>query len=69
MSTYDWIKREEAAGNIYPEVDGFYVWTPAANGGSLNEHALIEMAQYLHARNAYWQWQIDHDPAIGGRSA
>jgi hypothetical protein len=62
---YEWIKREEAAGNIYQEVDGMWVWAPKG-GGFLNEYALNAMAEYLTARNAFWTWQINHDPAIGG---
>jgi hypothetical protein len=67
---WHWIKREEAAGNIFPSDDGYYVWNPdgdrSKGGGFLNEYALIEMTKYLQARNAAWDWQIQHDPAIGG---
>lgn len=64
---YAWIKREEDNGNIYAEVDGYWVWSPThanSGGGFLNEYALLEMVKYLQARNAFWSWQIDHDPAI-----
>lgn len=63
---YEWIKREEAAGNIYQEVDGFWVWGPMGTHGSLNEYALSKMVEYLTARNAFWTWQINNDPALGG---
>jgi hypothetical protein len=63
---YAWIKREEGNGHIYQEVDGFWVWAPQGTQGFLNEYALGEMIDYLRARNAPWQWQIDHDPAIAG---
>jgi hypothetical protein len=69
IGIWEWIKREEAAGNIYEEMDGMWVWAPwhtRTNGGFLNEYALTQMAEYLTARNAYWTWQINHDPAIGG---
>jgi hypothetical protein len=64
--TYAWIKREEADGNFYQEVDGFWVWAPCAGRGCLNEYALTAMLKYLEAKNAAWQWQIDNDPVIGG---
>lgn len=60
-----WILREEGLKNIYAEVDGFYVWTPAPGSGSLTEHSLRTMADYLQAKNAAWQWVIDNDPTIG----
>lgn len=65
---YEWIKREERLGNIYCEVDGYYVWcpTPSAYTGFVNEYGLLEMAKFLAAKNALWDWQIQHDPAIGG---
>lgn len=67
---WEWIKREEERGNIFPGDDGFYVWdpsdSPGVNRGFLNEYALLEMAKYLQARNAHMQWQHEHDPAIGG---
>jgi hypothetical protein len=62
---YAWIKREEAAGRIYMEVDGFWVWEPTKlGGGFLNEYALTKMVEYLTAKNAFWNWQINNDPAI-----
>jgi hypothetical protein len=62
---YAWIKREEAADRIYMEVDGFWVWSPSQEGGGyLNEYALTKMTEYLIARNAFWNWQINNDPAI-----
>lgn len=67
---YEWIKREEASGNIYQELDGYWVWAPGKTlnkGGFLNEYALSKMVEYLTARNAYWTWQINNDPAIGGQ--
>jgi hypothetical protein len=64
---YEWIKREEAAGNIFEGDDGYYVWDPhTPGGGFLNEYGLIVMAKYLQAKNAAWDWQIQHDPAISG---
>ncbi len=65
---YEWIKREEAENRIYQEVDGFWVWAPTA-GGFVNEYALTKMVEYLAARNAFWSWQIDNDPAIGSQPA
>jgi hypothetical protein len=62
---YEWVKREAQEGRIYKEIDGFYVWSPASDSGFLNEHVLTAMAKYLAARNAVWEWQIQHDPAIG----
>ena len=62
--TLDWIKREEAAVNIYQAIDGFYVWGPEKLNGSLNEGGLLFMAEYLKAKNALWQWTIDHDPVL-----
>lgn len=59
---YEWIKREEA-NNIYQEIDGFWVWAPTA-GGFLNEYALTKMVEYLTAKNAAWNWQIQNDPVI-----
>lgn len=67
---YQWIKREEAADRIYQEVDGFWVWAPGKDGGGfLNEYALTKMVEYLTARNAFWSWQINNDPAVGGSEA
>ena len=66
--TYQWIMREEAAGNIYQEVDGFWVWGPGKLNGSLNEGGLLFMADYLKAKNALWEWIINHDPAISGNA-
>ncbi len=63
---YAWIKRLEADGSIYQEVDGFWVWAPKGDGGFVNEYARTKMAEYLSARNFFWQWQIDNDPAISG---
>lgn len=66
---YAWVKREESEGRIYQEVDGFFVWSPCHakdSAGFLNEYALLEMVKYLTAKNALWQWQIDHDPVISG---
>jgi hypothetical protein len=64
-SLFRWIKREEEEGRIYQEVDGYYVWSPNS-GGFVNEYALGYIASYLAAKNAAWDWQIQHDPAVGG---
>jgi hypothetical protein len=66
---YNWIKREEENGNIYQEIDGMWVWCPTfatSYGGFLDEYALTKMVEYLTARNAFWNWVINNDPAVGG---
>ena len=67
---YAWIRREEDAGNIYPEVDGYYVWCPTHNpcghGGTYNEYCLTKMVEYLKAKNSLWHWIINNDPTISG---
>jgi hypothetical protein len=66
---FEWIQREEQQGNIYMEVDGYWVWAPRTGGGFVNEYGLMKMLEYLKAKNAVWEWQIQNDPAIGGHSA
>ena len=64
---YAWIKREQAAGNIFAGDDGFYVWAGTTPGGGyLDEYSLLEMVKYLAAKNALMQWEHEHDPAISG---
>ena len=63
---YNWIKLQEASGSFYQEVDGYWVWSPDGITGFVNEHTLTKLAEYLKAKNAAWDWQINNDPAIGG---
>jgi hypothetical protein len=65
-SIFEWIMREERNGNIYQEVDGYWVWAPNSGyGGFYNEYSLTKILEYLKAKNAPWDWMIQNDPVIG----
>jgi hypothetical protein len=49
-------------GEVYREVDGYYVWWPeSAGGGFLDEHFLRSMADKLHELNRQWDEQVRKD--------
>lgn len=45
-------------GDIYREVDGYYVWWPELAGGCLGEGFLQAMADHLHMLNLEWDKQV-----------
>lgn len=48
-------------GEIYKEVDGFYVFQPTLNGGGFWEEWVLKgIASILEERNAAWKEEIDN---------
>lgn len=51
-------------GELYPEVDGFYVYEPdRSRGGCFSEQILMELALKLSELNADWNDMIHKDLA------
>lgn len=55
-------------GDIEADVDGFYKWWPAKNGGYFDEWLLLCMYNTLKGMNKKWQETIDNDPVLGLRN-
>jgi hypothetical protein len=52
-------------GDIYREVDVFYVYAPTKNSGFLEASDLKSIAEYLDELNADWKAQVDRDLSPG----
>ena len=48
-------------GELYPEVDGYYVWWSTPRGGFLQAWFLREIADKLDELNAAWHAQVNAD--------
>jgi hypothetical protein len=47
-------------GNVYQEVDGFYVFDPKREGGVWQAHSLREIADILDNLNKPWEEHIEN---------
>jgi hypothetical protein len=46
-------------GEVYQEVDGYYVFNPSTTRGYMNEYTLIGIAELLEVLNKSWDDEIN----------
>ena len=65
--TYAVLVKTIKIGELYQEIDGFYVWdADRSRAGYLPSSILQEIVDKLNALNKEWQDIINNDPRIGG---
>ena len=63
--TYDVVHENRVKfGELYMEVDGYYVWDNLGRHGFLPSHAMRSIADKLDELNKEWDYIVQNDPRI-----